>query len=130
MLVPIIAAAVLITQSGQQFDLACTGTETGGGFQEKSPESWSQRYRIDLNRMVWCNADCASSQSIARADAGEIVLTDQTIGDGGFERHKINRSDGRIVYSMRLSSGSSSMWSGVEGTCRKDTFTPIPAAAF
>lgn len=131
MLVPVFAAALLLTQSGQQFDLTCTGIETGGSnIHDSGPEAWSERYRIDLDRMVWCSGDCRRSESIVRADAAELVLAERTTAGGGGHRRTINRSNGQFFEHLSLIGPAGQIWSAINGTCQKADYTGIPTAAF
>lgn len=99
-----------------QFGMRCVVpvSELGGGGLQ------TFRYSLDLDRMLWCNADglCgASPMEIVSVSDAEIVLHDD--GEGRFVLH---RAAGRLVNEGSQIYG--------DGDCTSEPYTPIAEREF
>ncbi|MNR16924.1 hypothetical protein D3C85_1335580 [compost metagenome] len=121
-------AALLVVQSANQFDLICEGEHVGRWEGTVNRKPFDAHYRIDLDRRVWCGADCTSVQDIASVSPTRIVL--KASGPGIFGGHDsgtwVDRSTGRLTGG----SDSEFLKTSLSAQCRRATFTPIPRNLF
>lgn len=128
MLSLIFAAALLAP--GDQFDLACSGTLYSSGTQgDVTTEPFTERFRIDLDRKVWCIGTCADPRPILSITPSELVLSDQSI-DQVTDRRRINRNSGSFQIYIQATIGSATATRRAVGSCAKAEFTSIPSRLF
>lgn len=117
-----LAATTAAAQTSQQFDLVCRGTldaydlTTGSLYQSHPIDN---RYRLDLDRRVWCVNDCQSGSDIGEVTQTRIVLT-------GHTSLTVNRLNGE----MRGVSNSRLLRTEIDLRCTVAPYTLIPAQAF
>jgi hypothetical protein len=114
-----LAAAMLLTQNAQQFDLVCTSTAPGSNHVD--------RYHIDISRMVWCHGDCRDPKPIIRVNNAELVLNEHGVVDSW--RTVVNRLTGSY-QSERYNARLRAVDLRVSQQCTRADFTPIPATQF
>lgn len=121
-------AALLNVQSGNQFDLICEGEHIGQWTTDEKREVFNTRYRIDLDRSVWCGADCTSMQGIASVTPTRIVLrpTGPAVLGGRDEGLSIDRSTGQLSGGTT----ASFMRTRVTAQCRWAPFSGMPERKF
>lgn len=118
----ILAMASVPAQAADQFDLVCTGN------QRMLPSQRSQkvavRYRIDVDRKIYCRENCASVFAIAKVDDARITFqTPQTDRPADLVIHFVDRVNGKWKYFL---SGDSD----TEGFCEPAPFSGFPAVRF
>jgi hypothetical protein len=128
--------AAIVVQPVQQFDLICTGNTVNGGELIPSVTTPSTiRYRIDLQRNLWCVSECRSPQAIARVTDTQLLLEESSQKDEVLEvemsiRRSVDRMSG--AYSTEISDSIRGIRGGLRssGTCERAPFTPIPQSRF
>jgi hypothetical protein len=127
----VLAGMMLLQSSPQQFDLICEGTSnTTNSTGEVITEAIAERYRIDLDRMVWCAGTCPQPQNIFEANNAAIVLDSHQTPT--VERsNMINRATGLMRGKLVMGVGSSyRIDMRVEAQCESAPHTAIPQARF
>ncbi len=126
----IMAAALLLTQNAQQFDLICVGTtESGGGSRTVTTEPLRHHFRIDLSKGIWCMGECTGYAALARVTDTELWLENGVRGPTSIYR-LVGRING-IYHSFsetRLNGGYA--YSYATAQCEAAPFTPMPTRRF
>lgn len=126
MIAHMMAAIMALQSTPQQFDLICVGTMLTVTTQA-APRSVDHtiRYRVDLDRGVWCVDDCSTVKPFA--DVSAMWLTfDRALDGRGHHDHGVQRMTGQ--YVSRVSDDVQTVM--VNATCEPAPFTLIPAARF
>jgi hypothetical protein len=114
-----------------KFNLACSGS-----LQSLAPaalidktEPYSATYRIDLDAMKWCEADCSTTHSIVEVTPTALTLQSKTV-DTPREldklRNYISRETGRHSITAEAGTGASHMAMFWKGQCEASAFTGFP----
>jgi len=119
-------------QSPNQFDLICTGTiESGSSHTATERETVSDRYRIDLEKMVWCTDDCRSTSSIVEANNVVITLVDTGSSDGNTTHRKaISRTTGILTGNIESRALGAIIFVRTNAQCTRADFSGLPQAQF
>lgn len=128
--IAITAPASALAQSSQ-FNLTCTGT-----VQTLAPaalidetKDYSAVYRIDLEALKWCEADCSTTHPIAEATPTALTLQSKSV-DTPREYEKlriyVSRETGRHSITAESGIGASRMAMFWKGTCEPSEFTGFP----
>lgn len=110
-----------------QFDLICVG-ESRLQLDGEPPEvsEFNAHYRIDLDRRIWCGAECPGVNPLGPASSYRLELSFRSSSILPMDNLVIDRTTGEMSQFERM--GSS--YSSIRATCRKAPFTPIPQALF
>ncbi len=132
---PVLAAALLLpgvaSAQATKFNLACSGT-----VQTIAPaalidqtKDYSAVYRIDLEAMKWCEADCTTTLPITEATPTALTLQSKSV-DTPREldklRNYISRETGRHSITAEAGIGASRMAMFWKGQCEPSAFTGFP----
>lgn len=122
--------AVALGQSGQQFDLVCTGTQTTIDAGGSRAERQTQRYRIDLAARRWCQEDCKAALKIQEVTPDEITLVDGEMSKTlqGHHRLAISRTSAEVVDEVSMRALNLTMT--FNGSCSKKPFSGHPKPKF
>lgn len=124
----VLVAAMLLTQSAQQFDLDCRGeTQSWSDVYPRTTMDFDTRVHIDLDRMLWCAKECSRVNPIMSATASELVLSDDR-NDTGYVNIAIDRITG--AYMLRVKTDTNNTVLMGDAQCSVGDYTPIPAARF
>jgi hypothetical protein len=116
-------AAPALAQTPSQFDLICTGKTEG---RRENGEVFrtldiNTRYRIDLDRRVWCGTECDNVLEIVAVTPTRIQLLNQSpVG------LQVDRTSGKLE-SLSIIGPVTVM---TEGQCTRAHFSGIPGQAF
>lgn len=115
------------------FNLACTGTMTSTTSQEKKTEPYEAVYRLDLEKMKWCEGECRALHDIAKVQPTFIFLQDEkedtpsrqsvTLAQvdritGEYKATLTAKTYGRFGYTIMLA---------YDGKCQRQPFTGFPS---
>lgn len=127
MFAALMIAALVATQSTEQFDLVCAGTSShvSDGMPPVLTAS-NTRIRVDLRRGVWCINDCQNHSEFVSISPTEFLLEDGSHPYINRITRTVNRTNGH--YSVILQSPNS--WLRVAEKCERAPHTPIPTAKF
>lgn len=114
-----------------KFNLTCSGT-----LQTLAPaalidttKDYSSTYRIDLDAMTWCEADCTTTHPIAEATPTALTLQSKSVDTPReFDklRNYISRETGRHSITAESGVGASHMAMFWKGQCEPSDFTGFP----
>lgn len=107
----------------RQFDLICVGeliTVRPAGIERTD---YSPRYRIDLDRGVWCTVACGSVHDFSVITPTLIELRPPSNRFGQYSGLTVDLSTGRLRDFTELISGGTS---SVDSECQRATYTEIP----
>jgi len=131
MITTVIAAAALLAANAQQFDLVCTGTvESSRPAGNRVTEPYETRFRIDLNRDMWCQDECATTRPFATVNNSEFVLVRDPKEEGIGITKRIDRTTGTYYALMTIRSRTTSQYINYRAQCTKAEYTPIPSQQF
>lgn len=129
----------LAVQALGTFNLACSATVIDAERLGRVPR-WSAStftLRVDLDRMRWCEGDCATTRPIARLTDRVMRLAERPEGwDGSpararrgqfFEIREVNRESGDYIGGSGFVGGRLLQ---VVGHCRLEQFTGMPQRLF
>lgn len=119
-------------QIATQFDLICTGTiESGSSATRTEREAMTDRYRFDLEKMVWCTDDCASTHPIVEANSAEITLVDSRSPDGATSHKKsVSRTSGVLTGNIQTRAMGAIVFVRTNAHCTRADFSGMPQAQF
>lgn len=104
------------------FNLHCTGRERVFSDGKREERPYERVIRVDLERMRWCDRDCAESYPIVRASAEDIVFQEDRVAEVVMA---VNRETGSLISFMRGKIG----WY-ITGQCKPAPFTGLPERRF
>lgn len=114
-----------------KFNLTCSGslqTLAPAALIDKT-ETYSATYRIDLDAMKWCEADCGTTHPIVEATPTALTLQSKSV-DTPREldklRNYISRETGRHSIAAEAGTGPSRMAMFWKGQCEPSEFTGFP----
>jgi len=126
---------VLAMQAVVAFNLVCTAMQSQGrlepsapdGFRVERERSVTDVYRVDLQNMRWCVAECTRTNQIASVSGTEIIL-DETrhVATGVITTVSVNRETGAYIFSMHLGR----LVDLRIGTCERAAFSGMPTLRF
>lgn len=128
----ILAAAMALQATSQQFDLVCSGTLETSSTASPTPTitEVSDRAAVDLNRGLWCWLDCATVNTMHRINAAELVFSNNN-EPAGTTYMRVDRITGAYTNDVRLKmEGGYVMTLRTTGRCQPAPYTPIPQAVF
>lgn len=125
-----VAAAMLLNQSAQQFDLRCTG-ETSSGARDAPvrSEPFDIRLRVDLTRNVWCYGRCGTLIPLVDVNSDRLLLEQHRLPEEGSFFTNINRNSGVYVSSLR-DPANGHAYRDMIGFCTKEPFSGMPGPLF
>lgn len=128
-LVLAVAGSPALSQTSDQFDLVCKGTQ-----QTRTGEpatAWNERFRLDLRAKRWCRGACATASEIATVTDDNIQIYHSRVSIGGPAEAELNisRTGGEIreAVSMGWSGGAATL---AEGQCERAFFSGLPEQRF
>lgn len=119
-------AAMMLLQSPQQFDLVCAGTlviVTPGI--DTSSEEYHARYRLDLDRRIWCLDRCPAIQRVTNVSRTHLDL-ELYIPELGALPIRIDRITGQLAAVGSFGDSGAN----ISATCEPAPYTEIPQARF
>ena len=128
----LLIGTTLTMQGGQpptSFNLECE-VQLTSQIEEGAPERSSNLrtiYRIDLQSMRWCKAECRETKPIHLVTDTEIILerySDPRIN--AYTDRRVNRESGALLDSDRIND----TWFRSRGTCQPVAFTGFPRRRF
>lgn len=125
-----LAAALLLVQSPQQFDLECVGTITTDGSRGDRRETpWFGRYHIDLDKRLWCMNACPQPQNIHEITNAAIVF-EERVNETTRSTTSVNRATGIHQSHLRIATPTSWLTMVTDARCTVAEYTPIPEGRF
>lgn len=127
----VLAAPAAAQERGGQFDLVCTGQQFNSLVGGRG-RPWSERIRVDLSAMRWCEGPCEEATEIAEVTADEITFSLEKPERGGLRissARRVSRITGEyedyfsmigVVIDQRRR----------EGQCERAPFSGMPQARF
>lgn len=130
-----LALLVLAFQpAGQQFDLICSGTMQAISSTRPGPVPFSSRYKVDLDRRLFCEEPCIVQWEIAAVHPTVLTLMNHHWHEDGGGRDVVivNRESGEYRMERTTGSGEDRLGLVGRGTCTAAPFTglPTPRTAF
>lgn len=128
----ILAAAMALQATSQQFDLVCTGSLETSSTASPTPTitEVSDRAAVDLDRGLWCWLDCATVNAMHRVNAAELVFSNNN-EPAGTTYMRVDRITGAYNSDVRLKmEGGYVMTLRTTGRCERAPYTLIPEAVF
>jgi len=125
----LLMALAVLSSGPDQFDLICTGTLTTTLGEDVTTAPITQRFRIDLERMVWCDGDCHLPKAVIALSASEIVLARDAL-DQGEMSSLINRFNGHESGYLELTAENKTLRVESDSQCSRADFSEIPQSLF
>ena len=114
----------------KQLNLDCSGTVTVSNIirslAPRNAAQWSDVFRVDLSKNVWCQGKCEAISKIARQDQDYLMLQNES-HTGHTTQTWIDRRTGRYYSTTDLSPFDSAITSG---QCVVATFTGFAGPQF
>lgn len=123
MIALLLAAAMVLQASPQQFDLVCQETARSG-----RPAATEYRFRIDLDANRWCEGDCSRPRDIAAVTADRYTLVDSQHRSRTMRTSNkswIDRVTGEH-WEQNQAIGSLTQIESREGRCERAPFSGMP----
>lgn len=111
----LLIVAMALQLPPQQFDLVCAGTVQAMSSTSPAPTRFSSRYRVDLDRRIFCEDECVVQWEIAAVHPTILTLLDHHWhdGGGGTDLVTVNRESGEFRMERTTGSGGSAWGSSV-----------------
>lgn len=129
MTLTLLMALAALSSGPDRFDLICTGTLTTTLGDDVTTVPITQRFRIDLERMAWCDGDCSLPKSVIALTASEIVLARDTIEQAAMSS-LINRFSGHESGHLELTADDKTLRVESDSQCERADFSGIPQSLF
>jgi len=129
MTLTLLMALAALSSGSERFDLICSGTLTTTLGEDVTTAPITQRFRIDLERMVWCDGDCSLPKAVIAVSASEIVLARDTIEQGAMSS-LINRFNGHETGHLELTVDAKTLLVESDSQCERTDFSGIPQSLF
>ena len=129
MTLTLLMALAALSSGPDRFDLICTGTLTTTLGDDVTTAPITQRFRIDLERMVWCDGDCSLPKSVIALSASEIVLARDAI-EQATTSSQINRFNGHESGHFELTVDDKTVRVESDSQCSRSNFSGIPQPLF
>lgn len=125
-------SAAQAAENTSQFDLVCSGMSSTKSLFENSSKPYSDIYRIDLQRKIWCDGECKATRDISDILPTELTLQSANV-DTPSERSTLINSVDRQTGAHKITSTYSKPgdrrtiiimdWAG---QCEKRPFSGFP----
>ena len=121
------AAAIAAT-----FNLLCTGTSTTTTLQGKKTEPYEATYRLDLDKMKWCESECKALHDIAKVQPTFISLQDEkedTPSRQSMTISQVDRETGRHTATLTAKTYGRFGYTVIityDGQCERQPFSGFP----
>ena len=125
-------AAAASTASGQ-FDLICSGSQTSSSILGEETKPYSVRYRLDLERNLWCDGECKATHEFAAVLPTQIQFVNKktdTYSENSTDFQYVDRETGAhsvIVTSSDPNNRRSIYNFKWSGQCEKQPFSGFPS---
>ena len=129
MTLTLLMALTMLSAGPPRFDLICAGTLTTTLGDDVTTKPITQRFRIDLERMIWCDGNCSLPKAVIALNASEIVLARDVIEQATMSS-LINRFNGHESGQLVLTVDDKTLHVESDSQCERADFSGIPQSLF
>lgn len=117
---PLIASLTILlaAPTGEAIRLRCVGERVIVVGKDRQRSAWEQRFAIDLQHRIWCEADCSNHHPIVAIKPDVIDLISEAADGFATESH-VNRETGAFTFLSIGQSHSQTVETGVKAQCER-----------